>query len=84
MDLTNKIISEDTFFPQDIERITGSYQGALYGLNSNKWYSSFERHPNFHKKYKNVKFCGGTVHPGGGIPLCLKSAKIVSNFYETA
>jgi phytoene dehydrogenase-like protein len=23
-------------------------------------------------------FCGGSVHPGGGIPLCLKSAKIVS------
>jgi phytoene dehydrogenase-like protein len=23
-------------------------------------------------------FCGGSVHPGGGIPLCLNSAKIVA------
>jgi phytoene dehydrogenase-like protein len=22
---------------------------------------------------------GGSVHPGGGIPLCLKSAEIMSN-----
>jgi phytoene dehydrogenase-like protein len=27
-------------------------------------------------------FCGGSVHPGGGIPLCLKSAKIVSDLIE--
>jgi phytoene dehydrogenase-like protein len=27
---------------------------------------------------KNLYFCGGSVHPGGGIPLCLLSAKIVS------
>jgi len=24
-------------------------------------------------------FVGGSVHPGGGIPLCLASAKIVDN-----
>jgi phytoene dehydrogenase-like protein len=23
-------------------------------------------------------FCGGSVHPGGGIPLCFKSAEIVT------
>ena len=27
-------------------------------------------------------FCGGSVHPGGGIPLCLMSAKIVSNQFK--
>ena len=26
----------------------------------------------------NLYFCGGSVHPGGGIPLCLLSGKIVS------
>ena len=29
-------------------------------------------------KYKGLYFCGGSVHPGGGIPLCLLSAKITS------
>jgi len=27
-------------------------------------------------------FCGGSVHPGGGIPLCLKSAQIVSDLIK--
>ena len=38
--------------------------------------------PNFLKKIPNLYFCGGSVHPGGGIPLCLLSAKIVSNLIE--
>ena len=36
------------------------------------------RHPNFHKKIKGLYFCGGNVHPGGGIPLSILSGKIVS------
>jgi phytoene dehydrogenase-like protein len=27
-------------------------------------------------------FCGGSVHPGGGIPLCFKSAEIAVNEIE--
>ena len=30
------------------------------------------------EKLKNLYFCGGSVHPGGGIPLCLLSAKITA------
>jgi phytoene dehydrogenase-like protein len=37
------------------------------------------RHPNFSKELKGLYFTGGSVHPGGGIPLCLASAKIVSD-----
>ena len=32
---------------------------------------------NFSKKLKGLYFTGVTVHPGGGIPLALNSAKIV-------
>jgi len=28
-------------------------------------------------------FCGGSVHPGGGIPMCLLSSKIVSELIES-
>jgi diapolycopene oxygenase len=28
-------------------------------------------------------FCGGSVHPGGGIPLCLLSARIASELIRT-
>jgi diapolycopene oxygenase len=49
----------------------------LYGTSSNHWKSAFLRHPNFKQDIKKLYFCGGSVHPGGGIPLCLLSAKIV-------
>ncbi len=81
-DISKQIICEEKMFPQDIERITGAFAGALYGQNSNFWHSSLTRHSNFHKSLKNLKFCGGTVHPGGGVPLSLKSAKIVADSYE--
>lgn len=63
--------------PQTIERDTLSWKGALYGDHSNSWNSAFFRHPNQHRSIKNLYFVGGSVHPGGGIPLCLAGAKIM-------
>ncbi|KPL16223.1 MAG: hypothetical protein AMS26_05245, partial [Bacteroides sp. SM23_62] len=45
--------------------------------HSNSWNSAFLRHSYRHRSIKNLYFVGGSVHPGGGIPLCLASAKIV-------
>ena len=42
----------------------------------NNKFSAFLRHTNNSNRIKNLYFCGGSVHPGGGIPLCLLSAKI--------
>jgi phytoene desaturase len=75
-------IEEETVFdPRTIELRTSSTQGALYGNSSNNKYAAFLRHANFSQKIKNLYFCGGSVHPGGGIPLCLLSAKIVGDFF---
>jgi phytoene dehydrogenase-like protein len=46
--------------------------------------SAFFRHSNFSARIKNLYFCGGSVHPGGGIPLCLLSARIVSELIPDA
>ena len=78
-DLESIIEVEEYLDPSGIERNTSSYKGALYGAASNSRYSAFLRHSNFSRKVKNLYFCGGSVHPGGGIPICLLSAKIVSN-----
>lgn len=67
---------EEILSPQEIESRTQSHQGSLYGTASNKPLSAFLRHPNFSNEVKGLYFCGGSVHPGGGIPLCLLSAKI--------
>ncbi len=72
------IISESVLDPRDIESKTSSYQGSIYGTNSNSKYAAFMRHANQSSKIKNLYFVGGSVHPGGGIPLCLLSAKIVA------
>jgi len=73
------IICEQILDPRTIESKTGSYQGALYGNSSNNQFSAFLRHSNFSSKIKNLYFCGGSVHPGGGIPLALLSAKIIDD-----
>ena len=77
VNLKNLIVCEEVLTPPDIESKTQSYMGALYGASSNDTMAAFLRHPNFSKRIKNLYFCGGSVHPGGGIPLCLLSAKIV-------
>jgi len=72
------IQSEAVLDPRLIESRTGSLQGSLYGTSSNSRWSAFLRHPNFSSSIRNLYFCGGSVHPGGGIPLCLLSAKIAT------
>lgn len=69
---------EEILDPRGIEQKTSSAQGALYGNSSNNRYAAFLRHANYSSNIKNLYFCGGSVHPGGGIPLCLLSAKIMS------
>ena len=76
-DVAELIISESILDPRLIESRTSSYKGSIYGTSSNSRYAAFLRHAN-RSKIKNLYFCGGSVHPGGGIPLCLLSAKIVS------
>ena len=73
---------EKVYTPKTIETNTQSYMGSLYGSSSNNLMSAFLRHPNFSNKILNLYFCGGSVHPGGGIPLCLLSAKIVSQLIK--
>jgi len=82
-DIRPIIKTEAILEPRTIESRTGSHKGALYGSSSNNLMSAFLRHPNFSNKIKNLYFCGGSVHPGGGIPLCLLSAKIVSDVFES-
>lgn len=72
-------------FVMDAPFIEKNYSGAfgsIYGNSSNNKYAAFYRHPNFSKKIKGLYFAGVTVHPGGGIPLALNSAKIAFNCFE--
>ena len=80
-DVASLILTEEILDPILIESKTGSYKGSLYGTASNKKMAAFFRHPNFSSDIGGMFFCGGSVHPGGGIPLALSSAKIVDGFF---
>ena len=77
IDIEQHIVNETIASPLTIEKNTLSQDGALYGSSSNSMFSAFLRHPNWLSGIKNLYFVGGSVHPGGGIPLCLASAKII-------
>ena len=82
-DIAPLIAAEKIWTPPGIAADTSSFGGALYGSSSNNALAAFLRHPNFSGRLEGLYFCGGSVHPGGGIPLCLLSAKIVSSLIDS-
>ena len=81
-DVEQHIIEERVMDPVKIASDTMSYQGALYGTSSNSAMAAFVRHSNYAPGVKGLYFCGGSVHPGGGIPLCFRSAAIATGMIK--
>ena len=80
--ISTKIRTEFVLDPPGIESKTSSHRGALYGNSSDDPLAAFLRHPNFSRRIRGLYFAGGSVHPGGGIPLCLLGARIVGDLVE--
>jgi phytoene dehydrogenase-like protein len=81
-DIEKLIEVEEKLDPVDIEAQTSSFGGSLYGNASNTKFSAFLRHANYSSIIKGLYLVGGSVHPGGGIPLCLLSGKIAIELIE--
>ncbi|HEX8517626.1 MAG TPA: 1-hydroxycarotenoid 3,4-desaturase CrtD [Bacteroidia bacterium] len=81
-DIEKYIDCEMTLDPRLVESRTSSAFGAIYGNASNNKFAAFLRHANFSNQVKNLYFCGGSVHPGPSIPLCLLSAKITTELVK--
>ena len=82
-DIAPLIASEFTLTPKGLQDRTSSWRGALYGASSNSTLAAFLRHRNRSTLLKGLYFCGGSVHPGGGIPLCLLSARIATELTDS-
>ena len=78
LDIEPLIEAEQINEPRLIDARYSGKQGSIYGNASNNAFAAFLRHPNFSKQVKGLYFAGVTVHPGGGIPLAINSAKIVA------
>jgi diapolycopene oxygenase len=77
-DIGDLIDEERILTPDIIEDETGSYRGSLYGISSNTMTAAFGRHKNRSPYYPGIYHCGGSVHPGGGMPLALSSGMIAA------
>jgi phytoene desaturase len=85
IELEKKIVFEEVLHPKKILIETNSDAGSIYGISSNNKMSAFLRQQNKSKYYNGLYFCGGSTHPGGGVPLVILSGKIASelvNKYE--
>jgi phytoene desaturase len=77
-DLRERITFEQVITPQDLQDKYNTWRGSIYGLSSNSRQTAFLRPPNKAPGVDNLYFVGGSVHPGGGIPLVLLSARLVA------
>lgn len=54
-------------------------RGGVFGsINHSIMQMGYFRPHNRHDRFKNLYFVGGSTHPGGGVPMVLLSAKLVS------
>jgi phytoene desaturase len=72
------ILDEDYLSPSKLDARTGAWQGAIYGQSNNSIQSLLNRPKNKVSGTANIYRIGGTAHPGGGIPLAVRSAIITA------
>jgi diapolycopene oxygenase len=78
-DLRKHIIVEDVLTPVDIERMYNSNNGSIYGVVSDWKKNQAFKAPKQSSKYKNLFFTGGSVNPGGGMPMVILCGQKVAD-----
>jgi diapolycopene oxygenase len=67
--LRKHIIVEDFWTPFDIEEKYLSNRGSIYGVVSDIRKNFAFKAPKRSPDYRNLFFVGGSVNPGGGMPM---------------
>lgn len=78
-DLRKHIVVEDQWTPVDIEETYYSTHGAIYGVVSDRKKNKGFKFPKKSNVFKNLYFVGGSVNPGGGMPMVTLSGQQVSD-----
>ena len=63
--------------PQDFHRLFPATGGALYGMATHGWMSSFTR-PGSTSRLPGLYLAGGSVHPGPGVPMAAMSGRLAA------
>lgn len=80
MGLTNlrqHIVTEELWIPETIEEMYYSNHGSIYGVVSDRKKNLGFKTPKRSEFYANVFFVGGSVNPGGGMPMVVLSGQQV-------
>jgi len=74
MGLTNlrkHTVFEHFWTPLDIAEQYCSNKGSIYGVASDRWKNLGFKAPKQSERYDNLFFVGGSVNPGGGMPMVI-------------
>lgn len=83
-DLRKNIVTEYLLTPHDIEQMYHSNHGAIYGTLSDRKVNKGFKHPKHSEEINNLYFVGGTVNPGGGMPMVTLSGQQVAKMIAEA
>jgi phytoene desaturase len=83
LDVRDRVLWRVVRTPADIERDTWSPGGSIYGFASHGLGAAFRR-PGNTGPVPGLFLVGGSVHPGGGLPLVALSAEIVAGLVGPA
>jgi len=76
-DLRQHIVCEETWTPVDIQEKYYSNQGSIYGVVADRFKNLGFKNAQRSKVLKNLYFVGGSVNPGGGMPMVTLSGQLV-------
>lgn len=74
-DLRRHIVVEHMWTPHDIEQQYYSNRGSIYGVVTDRWKNFGFKAPQQSKLCDNLFFVGGSVNPGGGMPMVVLSGQ---------
>lgn len=75
--LRERIVTRNVWLPEDIKENYYSHRGAIYGTVSDRKDNKGFKHSKESELYDNLYFVGGTVNPGGGMPMVTLSGQQV-------
>ena len=77
-DLRKHIVFEHMWTPLDIERMYRSNRGSIYGVVTDRFKNFGFKAPKQSTRYPNLFFVGGSVNPGGGMPMVIQCGQNVA------
>jgi diapolycopene oxygenase len=73
--LRKHVVCEHVWTPHDIRASYGSNKGSIYGVVSDRFRNLSFKAPKHSTRYENLWFVGGSVNPGGGMPMVVLSGR---------